>query len=196
MSLLDKERLSVTRDEDGTVTWTLTRPLLGLPDVLPCSILAGMAAYALKSWGFAWEHAGPLGAALALVMLLVQGYVEIYQETLVWLPGKGVLLQARRRCGYKGQDRAVKLARLEGATIHEHALSWRKRRTYLALLLTQRNGEPVPEGEEGEAELAFPNLVPSPAVLRPVLEELEPLIADKDAAGKGKAAKLEPKKRK
>ncbi len=78
----------------------------------------------------------------------------------------------------------------------QHALSWRKRRTYLALLLTQRNGEPVPEGEEGEAELAFPNLVPSPAVLRPVLEELEPLIADKDAAGKGKAAKSEPKKRK
>lgn len=78
----------------------------------------------------------------------------------------------------------------------QHALSWRKRRTYLALLLTQRNGEPVPEGEEGEAELAFPNLLPSPAVLRPVLEELEPLIADKDAAGKGKAATSEPKKRK
>lgn len=147
----------------------------------------------LKSWGFAWQQAGPLGTAFALLVLLLQGFVEVrgapvkcglpaelfvgsyahdrqtlveqprwtprcrlascqlrwlpalpqlmpsthtlcepsrpfrpplcppqvYQETLVWLPGKGVLLQARRRCGYKGQARALKMERLEGATIHE-----------------------------------------------------------------------------
>lgn len=45
MSILDKERLTVERDDDGSVTWTLTRPLLGLSDLLPCGVLAGMAAY-------------------------------------------------------------------------------------------------------------------------------------------------------
>ena len=76
----------------------------------------------------------------------------------------------------------------------QHALTFRKKRTHLALLLKERDGTPVPEGEHGEAALAFPNLLPSPALLREVLEELEPLLADKGAAAKG--SKSEPKTRK
>lgn len=51
MSILDKERLTVSRDDDGSVTWTLSRPLLGLPDLLPCGILAGLAAYVSRAVG-------------------------------------------------------------------------------------------------------------------------------------------------
>ncbi|KAL4443707.1 hypothetical protein ABPG75_011444 [Micractinium tetrahymenae] len=195
MSILDKERLTVTRGDDGSVTWTLTRPLLELADVLPCGILGGMAAFALRNWGMTWEQAGPLGAAIALCVLLLQGFIEVHQESLAWLPGKGVLLQARRRCRFKEQTRAVPLARLDGATIHEHVTPMNKRRTYLALLLRQRGGAPTPEGELGEAELAFPNLIPSPALLRQVLQDLEPLLAEKDSV-KGKGGKAEPKKKK
>lgn len=86
MSILDKERLTVSRDDDGSVTWTLSRPLLGLPDLLPCGILAGLAAYALKRWGFLWEQAGPLGAAFALLILLLQGFVEPTSMMLCSLP--------------------------------------------------------------------------------------------------------------
>lgn len=119
----------------------------------------------------------------------------MYEENLVWLPGKGVLLQARRRCGFAQHARAVPLARLDGATLHEHAQSFRKRRTHLALLLRERDGRPIPEGESGEALLAFPNLLPSPGLLRQVLDDLEPLLAERDG-GKGRGGKPEPKKRK
>lgn len=77
----------------------------------------------------------------------------------------------------------------------QHAQSFRKRRTHLALLLRERDGRPIPEGESGEALLAFPNLLPSPGLLRQVLDDLEPLLAERDG-GKGRGGKPEPKKRK
>lgn len=88
-----------------------------LPD--PPVGTSAMSQTLVVSWGCAWGHAAALGALVAVAVLAAQGLVEVSQETLAWLPGQGVRLEARRRCKLAGNSRFVPLGQLDGATIHE-----------------------------------------------------------------------------